>query len=513
MRTSCTSNMSSFLKSFKTLKFCSFIYQTNPFWIQLVYLLFLSVSGYLALKISTPRSPEKLNDLDIFFTSVSSATSSSMATLEMEVFSNTQLIIITSLMLFGGEVFISMLDLLFSLHKTVSTPQSPQFSDQELGLFSGDSEQKPENYFENNNMLSLGSRDGLNFAAIKCLGHVVLGYLLVVHFIGSSLVAVYAILVPSVRIILAEKGLYLQTFSMFVTVSTFANAGFLPTNENMVVFKKNSGLLMILIPQVLLGNTLYAPSLRFLIWVLEKITKREEFTYLLKDHNNREIGYGHLMPNVRCLFVAITAFGFITVQFVVFCCLEWNSSLMDGMNAYEKIVAVIFQVVNARHSGESVFDLSAISPAILVIFVVMMYLPSYTSYCPRNEKDEAERSGRKLRKKKKKVGQLLIFSQLSYLIMAIILVCIVEGQKLKNDPLNFNVFTITIEVISAYGNVGFSTGYSCERQIKEERSCKNEWTGFVGKWSNSGKFILILVMFFGKLKKFSKNGGQTWKLS
>ncbi|XP_065871458.1 sodium transporter HKT1-like [Euphorbia lathyris] len=442
-----------------------------------------------------------------------------MGTLEMEVFSNSQLIIITILMLVGGEIFLSMLGLLFALHKTVSSVSGskkihfPGTSLHELASFSGDSDQKPENDVEDNTTLSLGnSSDSLKFAGIKSLGYVVLGYLLVVHLIGSSSVAIYANLVPSVRKLLAQKGINLRTFSIFVTASTFANCGFIPTNENMIIFKKNSGLLWLLMLQTLLGNTLYAPSLRFLIWVLEKFTKREEFNYMLRNTSrDTGLGYSHLMSSVRCWSIAMTAFGFIALQFVVFCCLEWNSPLMDGLNAYEKIVAVMFEVVNSRHSGESVFDLSAISPAILVIFVVMMYLPSYTAYLPINDEEEVERSGREIRKNK--VVQLLLFSQLSYLIIAIVLVCIVEAQKLKKDPLNFNVFNITIEVISAYGNVGFSTGYSCERQIKAESNCKDEWIGFVGKWSNLGKFILIVVMFFGKLKKFNQNGGKAWKLS
>jgi Trk-type K+ transport system membrane component len=71
-----------------------------------------------------------------------------------------------------------------------------------------------------------------------------------------------------------------------------------------------------------------------------------------------------------------------------------------------------------------------------------------------------------------------------------------------------------IYVNSAYGNVGLSVGYSCERQLHHyaEVNCENKWIGFVGKWSDEGKIILILVMLFGRLKKFNMDGGKPWKL-
>lgn len=138
----------------------------------------------------------------------------------------------------------------------------------------------------------------------------------------------------------------------------------------MVIFRKNSGLLWLLIPQVFMGNTLFPCFLFLVIWGLDKITKREEFGYILKNH--KTMGYSHLLSLRLCVLLGLTVLGFVVIQFLVFCTFEWNSVYLEGMNPYEKIIGSLFQVVNSRQSGENIVDLSTLSPAILVLFIVMM---------------------------------------------------------------------------------------------------------------------------------------------
>ncbi|XVE71921.1 hypothetical protein DITRI_Ditri10aG0190000 [Diplodiscus trichospermus] len=288
----------------------------------------------------------------------------------------------------------------------------------------------------------------------------------------------------------------------------------------MMVFRKNSGLLLILIPQVLLGNTLFPSCLRLSIWVVGKFVKKAESKYLLK--NTKEIRYHHLLPSRHSSFLVVTVLGFIVVQLLMFCLMEWNSEATTGLNVLEKIVGLLFESVNTRHTGETIIDLSIISPAILVLLVAMMYLPPYTSFMwtrtnnqSKNDGSESESESESEPRKRRGniiVENVVMLSQLSYLGIFVILICITERQKMKDDPLNFNVFNIVVEVISAYGNVGFTMGYSCKRQINAGSDCEDKWYGFAGRWSDQGKLILIAVMFFGRLKKFKINGGKAWKL-
>lgn len=347
-------------------------FQFNPFLIQLCYFIILSLFGYLGLKLSNPRTPFKPKNVDLFYTSVSASTVSSMTSIEMEAFSNFQLILITFLMFVGGEVFTSLLGLLFSRLNFTPNNKCHNISTTqiELDLVSIENHRHKDNHsiidVPNNN-----DRDyKLKYNSLRCLSHVVLGYLMVVHFIGISMVSLYITYIPSARHVLRNKNINIETFSLFTIVSTFASCGYVPTNENMIVFKKNSGLLLLILPHLLLGNTLYPSCLRVVINVLKKFTRKEEFSFLLK--NFKEMGYDHLMSGLHCWFLMVTVFVFNVIQFVLFCSLEWNSKNLEGLSHYQKIVASLFQVTNARHAGESVFDLSTISSAILVLFVVMM---------------------------------------------------------------------------------------------------------------------------------------------
>jgi Trk-type K+ transport system membrane component len=295
-----------------------------------------------------------------------------MTSIEMEVFSNFQLILLTFLMLVGGEVFTSMLQLFFDRfnftqkNHCVKNECNSNINQIELGLVSMPHSENHQTQSDD----KINNKDKIKYNSLRYLSYVVFGYLMLVHIFGFSLVTLYIAYIPSAKNVLKNKGIKIETFSLFTIVSTFASCGYVPTNENMIVFKKNSGLLLVILPHILLGNTLYPPCLRLFIKVLKSVTKREEFSYLLK--NSKEMGYDHLLSSIHCWLLVVTVFGFNVIQFIFFCSMEWSSKIMEGLNLYQTLVGSLFQVTNARHTGESVFVLSTISSAMLVIFVFMM---------------------------------------------------------------------------------------------------------------------------------------------
>ncbi|GAB2218281.1 hypothetical protein Droror1_Dr00001501 [Drosera rotundifolia] len=400
-----------------------------------------------------------------------------MSTVEMEVFSNIQLIILVVIMLLGNEVFISVFTLLYRASRLRKS--SPD-----------------------NSILQ---------SATRCLSYTVLGYLLVVHVLGCCLVYLYMTVVPSANKVLQRKGIQLPTFTLFTVVSSFTNCGFIPTNENMISFKGNSSLLLILIPQILTGNTLYPLCLRSSIWALWKLTGKAEFGHILD--NSEALRYGYMMSWPRCFLLGAAALGLIMVQLVMFCLMEWRNQELVELSTYQKLAGSLFQVSNSRHSGENIVDFFSLSPAILALFVVAMYLPASTFLIPSATKPEMETTGNgiisnKNLKKNKTIIMLqnLKVSPVFNIAIFIIMICITERQSMKQDPLNFNVFNIVLEVVSAYENVGYTMGYSCSKRrlmmLSDDGKCEDKWYGFVGRWSKEGKALLILVMLFGRLNKF-----------
>lgn len=300
-----------------------------------------------------------------------------MATVEMEDFSSTQLWILAILMLIGSEVFTSMLGLHFmrdKLNKEKTFNRRGHSSHLDIESINV-SNSGPNTCHGTKDIVSFSevhpaNKEHVDPKTIKLLGTAVMAYLLLTNLGGSLLIYLYLKLVPDAQEVMKRKGIGLFLFSVFTSVSSVANCGFTPVNENMIVFQKNYILLLLIIPQMLMGNTLFAPCLRFMVWSLQKITGREEWNFILQ--HPMAIGYKHLMSTRKCVYLTLTVVSFIILQTILFCSLEWSSEALQQMSSYQKIVGALFQSANARHAGESIVDLSSVSSAILVLYTVMM---------------------------------------------------------------------------------------------------------------------------------------------
>jgi hypothetical protein len=101
-----------------------------------------------------------------------------------------------------------------------------------------------------------------------------------------------------------KKGIKIVLFSMSITGAFFANAGLVPTNEDMAIFSKNSGLLLLLSDLILAGNTMFPLFLRLLVWFLGRLTKVKELWPMIK--NPEEMHFGNFLGRSPTVFLFST---------------------------------------------------------------------------------------------------------------------------------------------------------------------------------------------------------------
>ncbi|RWW66260.1 hypothetical protein BHE74_00026379 [Ensete ventricosum] len=195
------------------------------------------------------------------------------------------------------------------------------------------------------------------------------------------------------------------------TVSSFANGGLIATNENLAIFNKDPVVLLLMIAQVLGGNTLFALFLRWVMRALKKLTGRDEFKCMLKS--------------------------------------------------------------TVGHAGDNSIDCCIISPAVLVFVIVMMRVSSLFHVVFLTDKDDTRSDGIKKEDWKKKKNSVVARSTMRMI------------PRIDRGLLH-QVITVATEMLQLLEVAGIA--------------------------SASLSWLLLVMLFCGRLKKFSAGGGSARKL-
>nr|CAB3468926.1 unnamed protein product [Digitaria exilis] len=499
------------------------VFHLNPLLLQLSYFLAIDLFGFLALVLLKPSNPGyHPRYIDMFFMSTSAATVTGLATVKMEDLSSSQIVVLILLMLSGSEMFVSFLGLLLqsSRKRTRHDPDHGARVRSVVVTISGEANlEEPNTNPTSSSASSDDHNDDESRGGLRSLAPVVLAYMATILVVGSLLVFVSVASVPSSRHVLTKKGIDAALFSASVTVSSFTNGGLLPNNEGMAIFSTNRGLLLLLAGQILAGNTLLPVFLRLVIWATRRLarvlTSRrggfEELESMAKDA--MASGFGHLLlPGLQTVLLAVTVVTVAGAAAAMLCCLNWNSDVFAGLTAGEKVTNAVFMAVNVRQAGENSIDCSLVAPAVLVLFLAMMSVSVRSGHrdivlLTRRSSGEGEgKDGAAVKRKKRRLSlnRRMLLSPLACVAASTMVVCITERRSLSGDPLNFSTFNVIFEVVSAYGNVGLSTGYSCSRLPlpEEATACHDKPYSFSGWWSDQGKLLLVLLMLYGRLKGF-----------
>ncbi|WOK94078.1 hypothetical protein Cni_G02780 [Canna indica] len=258
-------------------KLILFLYRLSAFHFsafsaQLCYFVSLSLLGSLLMTLLKPSSPSfSPRYVDMLFMSTSALTVAGLATVIMEDLSSPQIVVLMLLMFLGGDVFVTLLGLLFQ--RTKQQQKTAANADGRVESSEVELESIDADLIESSVIDIPAATDGKDsiYNCARYLGYVVVSYVAIFHLASSA------------RSILEKKGINVFLFSISTTISSFANAGIIATNENMAIFNRNPVILLLMIAQVLAGNTLFPLLLRPVIWALRKITRKEEFEQMLES--------------------------------------------------------------------------------------------------------------------------------------------------------------------------------------------------------------------------------------
>ncbi|CEP64490.1 potassium ion transporter LALA0_S11e05336g [Lachancea lanzarotensis] len=353
---------------------------------------------------------------------------------------------------------------------------------------------------------------GVEYRANKLLCKLLLVYYIGFHILAFVLLLPWITRMKSYVNLVRSDGISPAWWGFFTSMSAFNDLGITLTPDSMMSFNTAIYPLVVMMWFIVIGNTGFPIFLRFIIWVLFKVSPelsliKESLGFLL-DHPRR--CFTLLFPSAPTWWLLFILVALNAIDLILFIVLDINSAVVEGLSSGFKILDGLFQAVSTRTAGFSVLNLSLLHPSIQVSYMLMMYvsvLPLAISIRRTNVYEEQslgiyhahdnpsdhvdDTDDSKINHSPKSFIGAHLRRQLSFdlwfLFLGLFIICISEGGKIQ-DPKkpDFTVFQVLFEIVSAYGTVGLSLGYP------------NTDQSFSAQFNTFSKVIMIFMLVRGR---------------
>jgi Trk-type K+ transport system membrane component len=234
---------------------------------------------------------------------------------------------------------------------------------------------------------------------------------------------------------------------------------------------------------------------------------RETIDFILKYP--RRV-YTNLFPAAQTWWLFFILIMFNAIDWTGFEVLNRHNQIITTIPLGYRLLDGLFQSLSVRSSGFAVVPIGSMVVGVQALYIMMMYISAFPVVITmRNSNIYEERSlgiyaqdlkeGQReidfhdpnaIRKTRMYFVRTQIQRQLGhdlwFVIACMILVVWIETDSYEKDPVNYSIFNIIFEVVSAYGCVGLSIGLP-----------KKDYS-FCGEWHTSGKLILCALMLRGR---------------
>ncbi|KAF1948879.1 potassium transport protein 1 [Byssothecium circinans] len=337
---------------------------------------------------------------------------------------------------------------------------------------------------------------GVEYRALEVLLYILVGYQLLWLMFGVAFLVPYSYR-PSVANVLhtSQPGnLNPGWWAFYSVVTEFANGGLNLLNANFIPLQSFYYILIVCGALSLAGQTQFPIFLRLIIWTMEKACPsqsrlRHTLGFLL--HHPRRC-FIYLFPSKETWYLLAIQMAIDLTAWILFEILNIGMPDVEAIPPGSRTINGLFQATGLRTSGAYIIAFSSLAPALLVAYLVIMYISSFpivmalrrtNTYEERSiglDRDDSVGGG---------LGQHLRW-QLAYdmwfQLLAWFLICIVERGKITSSAPGFSIFSIMFEVTSAYGTVGLSTGVPYDQY------------SLSGAFGTLSKVIMLFVMIRGR---------------
>lgn len=282
-------------------------------------------------------------------------------------------------------------------------------------------------------------------------------------------------------------------FGFFACSTSFANGGLNLVNANFVPFQSYYFILTVCGVLSLAGNTQFPVLLRLIIWMLSKISPsdsrfRQTLTFLLQ-HPRRCFIY--LFPGKETWYLFAIQLVIDWTAWILFETLNLGLPAVMAIPTNIRVYDGLFQATGLRTSGAYIINMSYLAPALLIAYLIIMYISSFPIVMALRQTNTYEERSIGLDKSQTGGGltthlRMQLAYDLWFQLLAWFLICIFERGKIVAEQPGFSNFNVLFEVSSAYGTVGLSTGVPYDNY------------SLSGAFQTASKLVMLAVMIRGR---------------
>jgi trk system potassium uptake protein TrkH len=254
---------------------------------------------------------------------------------------------------------------------------------------------------------------------------------------------------------------------VFHSISAFCNAGFALQSDSIVMFQEDPFALMVFSAIITLGG------LGFLVMAGAFRSWRAE---------------GRTPWSVQVKVVLWASLALVLAGWVLFLSVEWNASLA-GLSAGDKVMNALFQSVTLRTAGFNSVDFGGLELATILAMLGFMYIGASPGSTGGGIKTTTAavllggvraiaRGEPKVVLFNRRISQDIVYRSAAIAVVAVLIIGGGLFVLLLTEDLPFEM--LAFEMVSAMATVGLSIGAT-------------------GELSAAGKFVIIFVMFVGRI--------------